>query len=95
LIHGAASGADFIADRWAKRVGGVTIEPHNIPQDWWNTYGKGAGPIRNEYMVARAKLSEDKGHRVLTIAYPAPESTGTIDLIEQAVVANLPVLRYQ
>src|SRR4051812_41240997 len=74
LIHGAASGADFIADRWAKWVRGITIEPHKIPQDWWELYGKGAGPIRNEYMVARAKEYENYRHKVLVIAFPRPES---------------------
>jgi hypothetical protein len=73
----------------------IIIEPHKIPQRWWDTYGKRAGHMRNAEMVYRAMQWENRGHKVLVVAFPMPESTGTIDLIEQAVVANLPVLRYQ
>lgn len=47
VVHGAAAGADRIADMCAKGMG-VTVEPH--PADW-ERYGKGAGPIRNRVML--------------------------------------------
>jgi len=49
LIHGACrSGADAIADRFAKRRKWTTIE--RCEPDWKNL-GKRAGPIRNRQMV--------------------------------------------
>lgn len=49
LVHGACpTGADAIADRWARRRG-VKIERH--PANW-RVYGKRAGPRRNEKMAA-------------------------------------------
>lgn len=47
LIHGTASGADRIAEQYALSKG-WKIESY--PADW-NTYGKSAGPRRNEKMV--------------------------------------------
>lgn len=49
LVHGACpTGADAIADRWARRRG-VKVERH-----WakWNVHGRRAGPLRNEKMAA-------------------------------------------
>jgi hypothetical protein len=51
IIHGACpSGADMIADDWARthKAYGVLTDPY--PADW-NQYGRGAGPIRNQEMV--------------------------------------------
>lgn len=53
LVHGACpTGADAIADRWARRRG-VKAERH--PANW-AVYGKRAGPRRNEAM---ARLGAD------------------------------------
>jgi hypothetical protein len=50
LVHGAARGVDRIAaELWGGYLGRFNhIEPHPA---LWNTYGKGAGFIRNEEMV--------------------------------------------
>lgn len=48
LIHGAARGADSMADRWAEDCG-FPIERY--PADW-DHHGKRAGPIRNAVMLA-------------------------------------------
>lgn len=48
LVHGAASGADTLAERCAKSMG-ITTEAH--PADW-KKHGRAAGPIRNSEMLA-------------------------------------------
>lgn len=47
LVHGGATGADRIADGWA-RAHGWTVEVH--PADW-ATHKKAAGYVRNAQMV--------------------------------------------
>lgn len=63
LIHGAASGADSIAARWAQ-MRGITEEGH--PADWMK-YDHRAGPIRNEAMLAR--------NPDLVVAFPGGKGT--------------------
>lgn len=47
VIHGGAKGADRLADQWAV-VNWVPVEQFNAD---WDTYGKSAGPIRNQQML--------------------------------------------
>ena len=47
LCHGGASGADFLAGRWAKRKG----IPVRVYQADWGHLGPRAGPVRNEFML--------------------------------------------
>lgn len=49
IYHGGASGADKLADLWAKDAG---VPVRHFPADW--SIGKSAGPIRNELMVKTA-----------------------------------------
>ena len=51
LIHGAARGADTIAETVAKSLG-WTIERY--PADW-QKYGRAAGPVRNKQMLVEGK----------------------------------------
>lgn len=53
IVHGACPrGADAIASQWALRMGRtLAISEERHPADW-RTYGKAAGPRRNEHMVA-------------------------------------------
>ena len=46
IVSGGASGADALAERYAKEKGYPT---YIFPADW-KQYGKAAGPIRNEEM---------------------------------------------
>ena len=48
LVHGACpTGADAIADRWARRNG---VKTKRYPANW-KVYGRRAGLLRNEYMA--------------------------------------------
>ena len=65
VIHGGASGADTLADIVASNLS-FTIERYPAQ---WHRYGKKAGPIRNEEMVACGAN--------IVLAFPAAVSPGT------------------
>jgi hypothetical protein len=79
VIHGGAPGADTIAGE-AALVLGLKVEIY--PADW-ERYGKAAGPIRNQLMI------DSKPHCV--VAFPLPNSRGTLDTIRRAQAAGIPV----
>jgi hypothetical protein len=79
LIHGAASGADKLADEWAD--GKVAIHAFPAP---WETLGHRAGPIRNQKML-------DEGKPDMVIAFPG--GAGTADMVKRAEKAGVPVVR--
>jgi hypothetical protein len=80
LIHGAARGADTLAEKWAE-ANGVTSNAY--PADWKRD-GKAAGPMRNQRM-----LDQCKPH--IVIAFPGGK--GTADMIRRAEAAGVPVVR--
>ena len=47
VIHGAAKGADTLAESWAKSK---AIKYVGVPANW-NEHGMSAGPIRNKVML--------------------------------------------
>lgn len=71
LIHGAAKGADRLAERWARHMG---VHVRAYPAEW-KRYGPSAGPIRNKQML-------DEGRPNLVIAFPG--GRGTADMVKQA-----------
>lgn len=73
VIHGDALGADSIADAVAMSEG---IDVVKFPANW-NGRGKGAGPWRNRLMF-------DLIPPDVVLAFPLPQSRGTIDMIEYA-----------
>ena len=79
LIHGAARGADKLADEWAQKRG-VEIEAYVA--DWRD--GKRAGPMRNQQML-------DQGKPHMVIAFPGGK--GTADMIRRAEAAKVPVVK--
>lgn len=80
IISGAAKGADTAAIDWAV----INLcKFREFPADW-KTYGKAAGPIRNQQML-------DEGKPDLVVAFLAPNSRGTKDMIQRAQKANIPV----
>jgi len=78
VIHGAARGADSLADRWARERGKPTLP---FPADW-HLNGRAAGPIRNQRML-------DEGKPNIVIAFPG--GRGTADMVRRARAAGIPV----
>lgn len=78
LIHGAAAGADSLADEWACR-NGITVERY--PANW-KLHGRAAGPIRNQHMLKASK--PDGG-----VAFPG--GRGTADMVKRLQDAGIPV----
>lgn len=72
IVHGAARGADRIADEEARRLG-VFTEAH--PAEW-DRFGKAAGHIRNEHMASLGAAKVE--------AFWDGESRGTWSMIEAA-----------
>jgi hypothetical protein len=83
--HGAARGADVLADEWA-RARGYTVQPY--PADW-GRHGKAAGPIRNREMLAAYDPAAPSSRVVCVVAFPG--DTGTADMVRVAKAASLPV----
>ena len=83
VIHGAARGADRIAQMWTEDRG-HTEEPYHAE---WHKHGNAAGPIRNQRM-----LHKGKPDRALAfVDKPLPESRGTNDMVTRARKARVPV----
>ena len=80
IIEGGARGADRLGKQYAEECG---WELEEYPADW-DKYGKAAGPIRNQHML-------DEGKPDMVIAFLAPNSRGTKDMISRAEKANIPV----
>lgn len=84
IIHGAATGADAHAAKWAKDAG---IPDRPFKANWYpNGFGKldkSAGPIRNQQML-------DDGKPDLVVAFPG--GVGTADMVRRARIAEVKVL---
>jgi len=80
LIHGAATGADTMAEKFGEWAG---IPTKAYPADW-KAHGKAAGPIRN------AQMLED-GRPDIVVAFEG--GRGTADMIAKAERAGIPVTR--
>lgn len=80
VVHGGASGADTLADIIASALD-FTIERYPAQ---WHRYGKKAGPIRNEEMVARGAN--------IVLAFPAAVSPGTKHCMAVARRAGITVV---
>ncbi len=80
IVHGdCPTGADFLAEQWAKDHGFTTEKyPAN-----WTKYGRSAGPKRNQVMV---NLGAD-----LCVAFPLDSSRGTVDCMNKAKAAGIPI----
>lgn len=77
IVTGAATGADMIAEGWARKKG---IPYHGRPAKW--ELGLSAGPKRNE------EIADEETPDVL-IAFPG--GRGTQNAIETARLHNIPV----
>lgn len=85
VVHGAARGADSIADNWAKAkiAQGAKVKVEAHPAEW-DRYGKSAGPKRNQKMI-------DLGAKVV-LAFPLGKSVGTRHAMGAARKAGIPVI---
>lgn len=81
IIHGAAEGADTLADSWARNEGRM-IRSFKITKADWDRHGKAAGPIRNREMLQEADPEA-------VIAFPG--GNGTTDMVTIAHKALVPV----
>ncbi len=77
LIHGAAKGADTLAENWARSR---QVNYHGVPAKW-DQHGNSAGPIRNEEMLALGPEG--------CVAFPG--GTGTADMVERCEKAGVKV----
>ena len=87
IVHGAARGADKICRDWAEwsRLRGDRVTQIPYPAAW-NLFGNAAGPIRNRRMWT------EHWHQVdLCLAFPAPDSIGTIDCMAVAREYGCPI----
>lgn len=78
ILSGCARGADAIGERYAKE-NGFLVEKH--PADW-KTYGKSAGPRRNQQMVDICDF---------VICFWDEKSRGTRSIIEYAKKYKKPI----
>jgi len=79
LVCGLAPGADSLGEQWAKE--------HKIPVRCfpaeWGTWGKSAGPCRNQAMA-------DYAEALIAVKILGVPSKGTDDMIRRAKARNLP-----
>lgn len=75
IVSGHARGADQLAESYAKKH---MIPLKTFPAEW-RTYGRGAGPIRNQAMLAYIM----DGNPVVTVFWDG-HSKGTKNMIDQA-----------
>lgn len=80
VVHGAAKGADSIADQWCKEA---NVEVKRYPANWAK-YGKKAGPLRNQQMLDEEEVD-------YVIAFPLDNSIGTWDMVDRAKKAGIKV----
>lgn len=79
VIHGAARGADTMADQWASMTG---LPARAFPANW-ALYRNAAGAKRNQQML-------DEGKPDLVVAFPGGD--GTADMVRRARAANIRVI---
>jgi hypothetical protein len=87
VMHGAAKGADSIAEEQARELG-IEVLP-GFAADW-AAHGKAAGPIRNQRMLDEGKPTH--GLAFGPIRKPDGRLTGTGDMVARLLDAGLFVM---
>jgi hypothetical protein len=82
IIHGAARGADTLADHWAL-AREVRRQLFPVSKEDWEKYGKSAGHRRNRLMHATCPPD-------LVLAFPG--GPGTAGMVDIATKAGTPVV---
>jgi hypothetical protein len=80
VIAGGARGADTLGAEWASSRG----IPLRVFMAEWETFGRAAGPIRNQRML-------DEGKPMLVVAFPG--GRGTADMVRRAEEDGVAVAR--
>lgn len=83
IVEGACRGADYIAGIIAKNLGLNVIE---VPAEW-EKYGKAAGHIRNKKMLGMGVS------KIIAFHEDIAKSKGTLNMVNQAIKAGIPVLQ--
>ena len=83
VIHGDADGADALADRWADERKHTRM----IFYADWDEYGKAAGPLRNQEMIAYILPKQNR----FAIAFWNGKSKGTADMIQRCRDSKVPL----
>ena len=85
IVHGAAPGADSLADRWASQEG---IPRLSYPAEWEKYKKLGqknpAGPIRNAQML--------KENPDIELAVSFPGGSGTADMVKKIKEKNILII---
>ena len=81
IVHGGARGADYLAGEYGKERG---LPVFRCDANW-DFYKKGAGPVRNGWMLSFMRPD-------IVIAFPTPKSVGTWDMLRQAERAGVQTL---
>jgi len=84
MCHGSARGADWMSVEIAAPLG-WKIWPFPVTSAEWASIGKRAGRLRNERMLREFKPE-------LVLAFPLPQSRGTVHMMEIAREAGVPVV---
>jgi len=77
IVQGGATGADFIAKKWAEEHG-IPCEEHKAD---WKRHGRGAGPVRNAKMLGTG----------IDVVIAFPGGRGTQDTINKAETLKIRV----
>lgn len=85
LIHGAATGADTLAQEWAF-LNSIPVCSFPVTKEEWDRLGKRAGPLRNERMLK-------VGRPDALVAFPG--GRGTANMVQQAKAENLKLWEVQ
>lgn len=91
VIQGEAKGLDTTG-KWAFLDQGAKVI--GMPAAW-KVHSKGAGPVRNKDMLNLAANLADPGDFVFVLAFQAPDSKGTANMVRQARELNVPVLVHE
>lgn len=84
IVHGDAEGADSLANEWAI-TNDVPIASYSVTQEEWETLGRSAGCIRNQFMLDQHEID-------LVVAFPGER--GTADMIARAEKTDIDVVRW-
>jgi hypothetical protein len=74
VFHGGAGGADRLISQTAQALGWPLLERPAL----WARHGRGAGPVRNQCMVAEAgALAAGLGGVLVVVAFPGGRGTSS------------------